>query len=94
MKENTYIYREIMDKLNESPMLVSNYLMSSLRCYEGNNLDVEQAKKCYEGLLEEYNKVSIMVAVNGRASEPTSFCATWWWWQAFYTRTMRRWTNI
>ena len=59
MKENTYIYREIMDKLNESPMLVSNYLMSSLRSQNGNALDVEKANKCYEGLLEEYNKVFV-----------------------------------
>lgn len=59
MKENTYIYREIMDKLNESPMLVNNYLMSSLRSQNGNALDVEKANKCYEGLLEEYNKVFV-----------------------------------
>ena len=48
-----------MDKLNESPMLVNNYLMSSLRSQNGNALDVEKANKCYEGLLEEYNKVFV-----------------------------------
>lgn len=63
MKENSYIYREIMDKLNESPMLVNNYLMSVFRSQSGNALDVEKANKCYEGLLEEYNKVCVMVAV-------------------------------
>ena len=52
MKENSYIYREIMDKLNESPMLVSNYLMSLFRSQSGNALDAEKANKCYEGLVE------------------------------------------
>lgn len=56
MKENTYIYREIMDKLNESPMLVTNYLMSDLRC-DNHALDTAQVEKCYSGLLDEYAKV-------------------------------------
>lgn len=55
LKENTYIYHEIMDKLNESPMLMTNYLMTTLRS-DNHALDREQVEKCYNGLLEEYGK--------------------------------------
>lgn len=58
MKENTYIYREIMDKLNESSMLMTNYLMSTLRS-DGNAMNPAEVEKCYNGLLEEYSKVGI-----------------------------------
>ena len=56
MKENTYIYREIMDKLNESSMLMTNYLMSTLRS-DGHAMNPAEVEKCYNGLLEEYSKV-------------------------------------
>lgn len=58
MKENTYIYREIMDKLNESPVLVNNYLLSSLRS-DDHAKNAEQVEKCYSGLLDEYGKVGM-----------------------------------
>ena len=45
-----------MDKLNESPMLVCNYLISELRC-DDNISNPSQTEKCYSGLLEEYGKV-------------------------------------
>ena len=60
MKENTYIYREIMDKLNESSMLMTNYLMSTLRS-DGNAMNSAEVEKCYNGLLEEYSKVFILL---------------------------------
>ena len=45
-----------MDKLNESPMLMTNYLMTTLRS-DNHALDREQVEKCYNGLVEEYGKV-------------------------------------
>ena len=57
MKENTYIYREIMDKLNESPVLVNNYLLSSLRS-DDHAKKAEQVEMCYSGLLDEYSEKS------------------------------------
>lgn len=47
-----------MDKLNESPMLMTNYLMSTLRS-DGNAANPAEVEKCYNGLLEEYSKVCV-----------------------------------
>ena len=55
MKENTYIYRELMDKLNESAMLVNNYLLSDLRS-DDHVADPAQVEKCFSGLMDEYGK--------------------------------------
>ena len=55
MKENTYIYRELMDKLNESSMLVNNYLLSDLRS-DNHASDPSQLEKCLSGLMDEYSK--------------------------------------
>lgn len=55
MKENTYIYRELMDKLNESAMLVNNYLLSDLR-NDNHVEDASQVEKCLSGLMDEYGK--------------------------------------
>ena len=55
-----------MDKLNESPMLMTNYLMSTLRS-DGNAANPAEVEKCYNGLLEEYSKVCVCGGV-------------WWWW--------------
>ena len=73
MKENTYIYREIMDKLNESPMLVTNYLMSDLRC-DNHALDPAQVEKCYSGLLDEYAKVGSGWRINFRIVVMNVYC--------------------
>ena len=93
MKENTYIYREIMDKLNESPMLVNNYLLSSLRS-DDHAKSAEQVEKCYSGLLDEYGKVGISGGCVGRTLGTSVCCVTWSWSRAFYTRATRRWTSI
>lgn len=81
-----------MDKLNESPMLMTNYLMTTLRS-DNHALDREQVEKCYNGLLEEYAKVGGVRLVRTRILVMRVFFAIWLLSQVSCTSRTRKWRS-
>lgn len=82
-----------MDKLNESPMLMTNYLMTTLRS-DNHALDREQVEKCYNGLLEEYGKVGCSHLLRSRILAMRVFFVIWLLLQASCTNQTRKWRSI
>lgn len=81
-----------MDKLNESPMLMTNYLMTTLRA-DNHALDREQVEECYNGLLEEYAKVGRMPLLISRLLAMSAFFAIWLLLRVSCTSRTRRWRS-